>query len=78
MTTFRARAVIGINGKLLESELNRVDKNKIPTIIANSPLWMHKVYSIGIIAHEDISGGMHPETSLSVRDADDSHTLRSD
>jgi len=43
MTTFRARAVIGINGKLLESELNRVDKNKIPTIIANSPLWMHKV-----------------------------------
>ena len=45
MTTFRARAVIGINGKSLESELNRVDKNKIPTIIANSPLWMHKVLS---------------------------------
>ena len=43
MTTFRARAVIGINGKSLESELNRVDKKKIPTIIANSPLWMHKV-----------------------------------
>jgi len=43
MTTFRARAVIGINGKSLESELNRVDKKKIPTIIANSPLWMYKV-----------------------------------
>lgn len=43
ITTFKARAVIGINGKLLESELNRVEKKKIPTIIANSPLWMHKV-----------------------------------
>jgi len=43
ITTFKLRAVIGINGKLLESELNRIDKNKIPTIIANSPLWMHKV-----------------------------------
>jgi hypothetical protein len=43
ISTFKVRAVIGINGKLLESELNRVDKNKIPTIIANSPLWMHKV-----------------------------------
>lgn len=43
ITTFKLRAVIGINGKSLESELNRVDKNKIPTIIANSPLWMHKV-----------------------------------
>jgi hypothetical protein len=43
ISTFKLRAVIGINGKSLESELNRVDKNKIPTIIANSPLWMHKV-----------------------------------
>jgi len=43
ISTFKVRAVIGINGKLLESELNRIDKNKIPTIIANSPLWMHKV-----------------------------------
>ena len=43
ITTFKARAVIGINGKLLKSELNRVQKNKIPTIMANSPLWMHKV-----------------------------------
>jgi hypothetical protein len=42
-TTFKARAVIGINGKLLKSELNRVEKDKIPTIMANSPLWMHKV-----------------------------------
>jgi hypothetical protein len=42
-TTFKARAVIGINGKLLKSELNRVEKNEIPTIMANSPLWMHKV-----------------------------------
>lgn len=43
ITTFKLRVVIGINGKSLESELNRVDKKKIPTIIANSPLWMHKV-----------------------------------
>ena len=43
ISTFKVRVVIGINGKLLESELNRIDKNKIPTIIANSPLWMHKV-----------------------------------
>ena len=43
MTTFKPKAVIGINGKLLESELDRVEKNKIPTIMANSPLWMHKV-----------------------------------
>ncbi len=43
ITTFKLRAVIGINGKLLEAELNRIDKKKIPTIIANSPLWMHKV-----------------------------------
>ncbi|TXT54021.1 MAG: Acyl-protein synthetase, LuxE [Promethearchaeota archaeon] len=41
--TLKARAVIGINGKKLEDELNRVEKNKIPTIMANSPLWMHKV-----------------------------------
>ncbi len=43
MTTFKPRAVIGINGKLLDSELDRVERNKIPTIMANSPLWMHKV-----------------------------------
>jgi hypothetical protein len=43
ITTFKARAVIGINGKLLKSELNRVEKKHIPTIMANSPLWMHKV-----------------------------------
>ncbi len=42
-STFKARAVIGINGKLLKSELDRVEQNKIPTIMANSPLWMHKV-----------------------------------
>ena len=40
---FKFRAVIGINGKLLKSELNRVEKKNIPTIMANSPLWMHKV-----------------------------------
>ncbi|NVM38180.1 MAG: hypothetical protein HWN81_21480 [Candidatus Lokiarchaeota archaeon] len=43
VTTFKARAVIGINGELLKSELKRVEKNKIPTIMANSPLWMHRV-----------------------------------
>ncbi len=43
VTTFKARAVIGINGKLLKSELNKVEQEKIPTIMANSPLWMHKV-----------------------------------
>jgi hypothetical protein len=43
ITTFKARAVIGINGKKLESELERTEKNNIPTIMANSPLWMHKV-----------------------------------
>ncbi|MFX1430857.1 MAG: hypothetical protein ACFFCY_11910 [Promethearchaeota archaeon] len=43
LTTFKARAVIGINGKLLKSELTRVEQKKIPTIMANSPLWMHKV-----------------------------------
>jgi len=43
VTSFKLRVVVGINGKSLKSELNRVDKNKIPTIIANSPLWMHKV-----------------------------------
>ncbi|MFW9972295.1 MAG: hypothetical protein ACFFDF_19070 [Candidatus Odinarchaeota archaeon] len=43
LTSFKARAVIGINGKLLKTELNHVEKNKIPTIMANSPLWMHKV-----------------------------------
>jgi hypothetical protein len=43
LTTFKIRAVVGINGKKLESELDRVEKNNIPTIMANSPLWMHKV-----------------------------------
>ena len=43
VTTFKARAVIGINGKLLKSELNRIERKNIPTIMANSPLWMHKV-----------------------------------
>ena len=43
ITSFKLRVVVGINGKSLKSELNRVDKKKIPTIIANSPLWMHKV-----------------------------------
>ncbi|MFX1386403.1 MAG: hypothetical protein ACFE9M_04225, partial [Promethearchaeota archaeon] len=43
ITTFKPRAVIGINGKLLKSELDRVEKGKIPSIMANSPLWMHKV-----------------------------------
>ncbi|MFX0006484.1 MAG: hypothetical protein ACFFAV_07110 [Candidatus Hermodarchaeota archaeon] len=43
MTTFKARAVIGINGKLLKDELNRVERDKLPTIMANSPLWMHKI-----------------------------------
>ncbi len=43
ITTFKLRAVIGVNGRLLKSELNRVEKDKIPTIMANSPLWMHKV-----------------------------------
>ncbi len=43
VTTFKPRAVIGINGELLKSELNRVEKEKIPTIMANSPLWMHRV-----------------------------------
>jgi hypothetical protein len=43
ITTFKARAVIGINGKLLKSELDRVERKNIPTIMANSPLWMHKV-----------------------------------
>jgi len=43
VTSFKLRVVVGINGKSLKSELNRVDKKKIPTIIANSPLWMHKV-----------------------------------
>lgn len=43
ITTFKARAVIGINGKLLKSELNRIEKKNTPTIMANSPLWMHKV-----------------------------------
>ncbi len=43
ITTFKIRAVVAINGKKLESELGRVEKNNIPTIMANSPLWMHKV-----------------------------------
>lgn len=43
LSTFKARAVIGINGKLLKSELDRIEKKNIPTIMANSPLWMHKV-----------------------------------
>lgn len=43
VTTFKPRVVIGINGELLKSELNRVEKNSIPTIMANSPLWMHRV-----------------------------------
>ncbi len=43
VTTLKPRVVIGINGELLKSELNRVEKNNIPTIMANSPLWMHKV-----------------------------------
>ena len=43
LITLKARAVIGINGKLLKSELSRVEQKKIPTIMANSPLWMHKV-----------------------------------
>ncbi|MFX1390385.1 MAG: hypothetical protein ACFE9Z_10005 [Promethearchaeota archaeon] len=43
ISTFKIRAVIGINGKLLKSELNRIEKEKIPTIMANSPIWMHKV-----------------------------------
>ncbi|MFX1499614.1 MAG: hypothetical protein ACFFDH_01465 [Promethearchaeota archaeon] len=43
ITTFKPRAVIGINGELLKTELNRVEKNNIPTIMANSPLWMHRV-----------------------------------
>jgi len=41
--TGKLRAAIGISGKDLKSELNRVEKNKIPTIMANSPLWMHRV-----------------------------------
>jgi len=43
LTTFKLRVVIGINGKLLKTELDRVEKNKIPTIMANSPIWMHKI-----------------------------------
>ncbi|MFX1280997.1 MAG: hypothetical protein ACFFA3_16720 [Promethearchaeota archaeon] len=43
LTTFKLRAVIGINGKLLKSELIHIEKNKIPTIMANSPIWMHKI-----------------------------------
>lgn len=43
LTSFKLRAVIGINGKLLKSELIRVEKNKIPTIMANSTIWMHKI-----------------------------------
>jgi hypothetical protein len=43
ITTFKIRAVIGINGKLLKSELDRIENEKIPTIMANSPIWMHKV-----------------------------------
>jgi hypothetical protein len=43
ITTRKAQVVIGINGKKLKSELNRVENNKIPTIMANSPLWMHRV-----------------------------------
>ncbi|MFX0029382.1 MAG: hypothetical protein ACFE8B_09245 [Candidatus Hermodarchaeota archaeon] len=43
LTTLKLRAVIGINGKLLKSELARVEKDKIPTIMANSPIWMHKI-----------------------------------
>jgi hypothetical protein len=43
ITTLKARAVIGINGKLLKTELNRIEKKNLPTIMANSSLWMHKV-----------------------------------
>ena len=43
ITTFKLKPVIGINGKKLESELIRVEENNIPTIMANSPLWMHKI-----------------------------------
>ena len=43
LTTFKLRAFIGINGKKLKSELIRVEKNNIPTIMANSPIWMHKI-----------------------------------
>ncbi|MFX1256944.1 MAG: hypothetical protein ACFFAN_03730 [Promethearchaeota archaeon] len=41
--TFKFRAAIGISGKDLKAELKRVEKKKIPTIMANSPLWMHRV-----------------------------------
>ena len=41
--TFKLKPVIGINGEKLESELIRVEENNIPTIMANSPLWMHKI-----------------------------------
>ncbi|TFG25672.1 MAG: hypothetical protein EU529_00230 [Promethearchaeota archaeon] len=43
--TGKMRAAIGISGKDLKKELNRVEKNKIPTIMANSPIWMHRVLS---------------------------------
>ncbi|MBY8989633.1 MAG: hypothetical protein KGD58_02680 [Candidatus Lokiarchaeota archaeon] len=43
LTTFKLRAFIGINGKKLKSELIRVEKNNIPTIMANSSIWMHKI-----------------------------------
>lgn len=43
LTTAQLKAVIGINGKFLKSELDRVETNNIPTIMANSPIWMHKI-----------------------------------
>jgi hypothetical protein len=43
LTTAKLRAVVGINGKLLKAELDRVEKDKIPTIMANSPIWIHKI-----------------------------------
>ncbi|MFW9773501.1 MAG: hypothetical protein ACFFEO_15230, partial [Candidatus Thorarchaeota archaeon] len=43
LTKRKIQAVIGINGKKLKSELKRVEQEKIPSIMANSPLWMHRV-----------------------------------
>lgn len=43
LKSFKLKPVIGINGKKLESELERVEKQNVPTIMANSPLWMHKI-----------------------------------
>jgi hypothetical protein len=62
VTSFKARAVIGINGKLLKAELNRIEKNKIPTIMANSPLWMHKVLNDYYLKEKktfDLSNTLH-------------------